>query len=398
MDALFTATSAFTATGLTSVEVGETLTLFGQIVILVLIKLGGIGIVTFAILAFMMLGKKIGFKERLMIQQTLDQVSLGGIIKLVRSIFIYSILIEATATILLTVRWIPVYGFWRGFYYSLFHAVSAFNNAGISVFPNGLSSYTSDPMVSFVMTTLFIIGGLGFTVLIDLKHKRSLSKLSLHSKIMLVGTLVFNLGGTLLFLLLETSNPATLGMLSGGSQVMVSYFQATSTRTAGFNAISVGYFRAPTMMIMLFLMFIGAGSAATSGGIKLTTFFVITLSSMTFIKGRKRVTIGRRTIKEKVVIRSFTILSISILLLFLSLFMLTLTEELPTNKLFFEVVSAFSTAGLSIGVTEDLTYVGRFIMMVLMFFGKVGPLTLAFSLAKVSQNKIIYPSEDILIG
>ena len=397
-DALFTATSAFTVTGLSVVDIGATFTIFGQMVILLLIKAGGIGIMTFAILAFMMLGKKIGFKERLMIQQTLNQESLGGILKLVKSIFLYSIIIELIATVILSFRWVPIYGFARGVYYSFFHAVSAFNNAGISIFATGFLPYTTDLLVSLVVTTLFIIGGIGFTVLIDIKNKRRFKKLSLHSKIMIIGTLVFNLGATLLFIFLETDNPATLGGVTGVEQVIGSYFQATSTRTAGFGPITIDYFRTPTTMMMLFLMFIGSGSAATSGGIKLTTFVVIVLSSITFIRGKKQVTLAKRTIKERTIIRAFTILSISFLLIVLSLFMLTITEQIPASQLLFEVVSAFSTVGLSMGVTEQLSNIGRVIIMALMFFGKIGPLTLAFSLATASRDKIIYPSEDILTG
>lgn len=397
-DAVFTATSAFTVTGLNVVDIGTTFTIFGQLVILLLVKFGGIGIMTFAILAFMMLGKKIGFKERLMIQHTLNQDSLGGILKLVKSIFLYAIMIEAIATMILSFKWVPVYGFTRGLYYSFFHAVSAFNNAGISIFTTGFSPYTTDLLVSLVITTLFIIGGIGFTVLIDIKNKRSFKKLSLHSKIMIIGTLVFNLTATLIFIFLEANNPATLGSVTGVNQVVGAYFQATSTRTAGFGPITIDYFRTPTTMMMLFLMFIGSGSAATSGGIKLTTFVVIVLSSITFIRGKKQVTLAKRTIKERIIIRAFTILSISFLLIFSSLFLLAMTEQIPTNKLLFEVISAFSTVGLSMGVTENLSNLGRGVIMSLMFFGKIGPLTLAFSLASASQDKIIYPSEDILTG
>ena len=397
-DALFTATSAFTVTGLIVVDVGATFTIFGQIIILILIKAGGIGIMTFAILAFMMLGKKIGFKERLMLQQTLNQESLGGIIKLVKRIFLYSLLMEAIATVLLAIRWVPIYGFWRGLYYSFFHAVSSFNNAGISVFSRGLNPYMTDAFVSLIITTMFIIGGMGFVVLIDINNKRSFKRLSLHSKIMIIGTIVVNLAATLLFFALEMQNPATIGQLATSEQLVVSYFQATSTRTAGFGPITIDYFRTSTTMLMLFLMFVGSGSAATSGGIKLTTFVVIIYACIAFIRGRKQVIIAHRTIKERIIIRSFTILSVSFFLVIMSVFVLTMTEQLPANKLFFEVVSALSTVGLSMGVTENLTYFGRFIIMILMFFGKIGPLTLAFSLARANQEKIIYPSEDILTG
>jgi len=397
-DALFTATSAFTVTGLMVENISTTFTIFGQIIILLLIKIGGIGIITFAILAFMVLGKKIGFKERLMIQQTLNQNSLGGIIKLIKSIFFFSISIELLATIFLSIIWIPKFGFKRGLFYSFFHAVSAFNNAGISLFTDGLSSYSADIYIKLIISTLFIIGGIGFTVLIDLKHKRRFKTLSLHSKIMIIGTITINLIATILFFLLERNNNATIGNSYFINQIFNSYFQATSSRTAGFGPINIDNFSTPTIMLMLILMFIGSGSAATSGGIKLTTFIIIVLSSITFIRGKKQVTIANRTINEKTIIRSFTILSICFLLIITSLFILSITEQLPATKLLFEVVSALSTVGLSMGITQNLSYFGRSIIMILMFFGKIGPLTLAFSLATTTQDKISYPTEDILTG
>lgn len=399
MDALFTATSSFTVTGLAIVDIGTSFTHFGQLIILLLIKLGGIGIVTFAILAFMMLGKKIGMKERIMIQQTLNQESLGGILKLVRRIFIHSLTIELVATLILALRWVPRYGMSTGLYYSFFHAVSAFNNAGISLFSNGLDVYMIDPIVSLVMTTLFIMGGIGFTVLIDLKDKKKFSRLSLHSKVMIIGTLVLNVVAMLLFLVLETSNPETLGAMHAvDDQILAAYFQATTARTAGFSTVSISGFRTPTVIFMSILMFIGSGSASTAGGIKLTTFIVVVLSTLTFIRGKKEVTIGHRTLRERVIIRAFTILTLSFLFIVLSLFILTITESIPTAHLFFEIMSAFSTVGLSMGVTAELSFVGRCLMMILMFFGKIGPLTLAFSLANPTPEKIRYPNEDLLTG
>ena len=397
MDALFTATSAFTVTGLAVVDIAETFTLFGQFIILALIKIGGIGIITFSILAFMMLGKKIGIKKRIMIQQTLNLDSLGGIVRLVQNIFFYSMIVEAVATVILAIRWVPKYGFLSGLYYSFFHSVSAFNNAGISSF-GSLYTYAQDPLINLVITTLFIMGGIGFTVLVDIKNKKNFKKLSLHAKIMIIGTVAFNIISTIVFLLLEFQNPDIATIPGFGNQILSAYFQATTTRTSGFSIISFDNLRTPTVIFMSFLMFVGGGSTSTSGGIKLTTFLVIVLSSFSFIRGSKKIVIGNRTLKERVIIRSFAILTISALLIILSLFTLTITESASALALFFEVISAFSTVGLSSGITAELSLMGRIIVMTLMLFGKIGPLTLAFSLAKVSSENIHYPSEDILTG
>ena len=398
-DSLFMSTSFLTVTGLTVVNISTTFTLFGQIIILLIIKLGGLGIMLFSIFIFLMLGKKIGIKERVMIQQSLNLNSLGGLLRLVKQIFLYSLVIELTATLILSIRWIPEYGFLRGLYYSFFHAVSAFNNAGISLWPNSLMAYRTDVLITLIISSLFIIGGLGFTVLMDITAKKRFKDLSLHSKLMIVGTIVINVVTTFIIFGLEFQNPDTLGGLpSLGNQLLAAYFQATNIRTAGFTIIDLEYFHEATLIFTMLLMFIGAGSASSAGGIRLTTFLVIILSFLTFLNDKKQLTIGYRGIKDKVIFRSFAILSISIFFTFFSLFILTVTESAPASKLLFEVVSAFGTTGFTLGMTELLSPIGRMIIIGMMFLGKIGALTLAFSLTKPKKDKIRYPSEDILTG
>ncbi|MED1068433.1 TrkH family potassium uptake protein [Bacillus paralicheniformis] len=398
IDTLFTSTSAMTVTGLAVVDTGTDYTLFGQLMILVLIQIGGLGIMSFAVLIFIMLGKKIGLKERLLIQQSLNQTSLGGIIKLIKSLFIYSFAIEMLAMLLLAVKWVPEYGFARGVYYSLFHAVSAFNNAGFSIWPDSLIRYKSDPLVNLVISFLFIIGGIGFTVLSDLWHKRSLKKLSLHSKLMIYGTFIINLSAMIFIFLLEYQNQKTLGMLPPAEKLWGAYFQAVTPRTAGFNTTDIGSLHESTITFLLLLMFVGAGSASTGGGIKLTTFLVILLSVITFLKGKKHISIAKKTLKDQLIIRSLAISTISVLLILAAVFILNMTEPKPFLAILFEVVSAFGTVGLSMGITADLTPVGKILIIFIMFLGKLGPLTLAFSLARPEQENIRYSSEDILTG
>lgn len=398
IDALFTATSAMTVTGLASVDPGSTFTIFGEVVILVLIQAGGLGIMSLAVLIFMVLGKKIGLKERLLIQHSLNYTSIGGVIKLVRNLFFYSIAIEFFATIILSIRWVPEYGWGKGIYYSLFHSISAFNNAGFSIWPDNLTRFVGDPIVNMVISSLFIIGGIGFTVLVDIFHKRDIKKWSLHTKLMIYGTILINTIAFLVVLFLEINNANTIGSYSWIDKIWASYFQAVSPRTAGFNTVDIGALHEGTITFMILLMFIGAGSTSTGGGIKLTTFIVIVLSVWTFLKEKNHITIANRTIKDKIIIRSLAILTISVAFIFLNVLLLNIFEPLPFLNILFEVVSAFGTVGLSMGITPDLSFYGKLIIIFTMFLGKIGPLTLAFSLARPGQEILRYPSEDVLTG
>ncbi|KAA9021132.1 TrkH family potassium uptake protein [Niallia endozanthoxylica] len=399
IDALFTATSAMTVTGLAVVDTGTAFTLFGQLVIVSLIQLGGLGIMSFAVLIFIALGKKISLKERILIQQSLNQTSIGGMIYLVRNLFFFSIIIEGVAMIFLAFRWVPDMGWGKGLYYSFFHSISAFNNAGFALWSDSLMGYVGDPVVNIVLSLLFIIGGLGFTVIIDLWSKKKFKKLALHSKLMIVGTFTINIVAILVIFAVEYSNPNTLGGLSSlGDKWWAAYFQAVTTRTAGFNSLDIASLDESTIFLMLLLMFVGAGSASTGGGIKLTTFLVIALAVVTYLRGKKEVVIGRRSISNEIVFRSLAISTIAVCFIFIAVFLLNIIEEEPFLTLLFEVVSAFGTVGLSMGITATLTTLGKVIIVFMMFLGKLGPLTLAFSLAKPDKSKIRYPSESILTG
>jgi trk system potassium uptake protein len=398
LDALFTATSAMTVTGLVVVDTESVFTLFGEIVIVLLIQLGGLGIMSFAVLIYIMLGKKIGMKERLIIQQALNQTSIGGVIRLVINLFIYSIIIELFGMCLLAISWVPEMGWTNGLYYSFFHSISAFNNAGFALWSDSLMRYVGDPVVNIAITFLFILGGIGFTVLTDIWKKKKFKTLSLHSKLMIIGTLVLNVFSMVTIFILEYANPKTLGPLSLSEKIWASYFQAVTPRTAGFNTIDIGSLNESTIFLILLLMFIGAGSASTGGGIKLTTFIVIILAVISYLKGKKDIVVGRRSINETLVFRSLAISAIGLFFVFIAVFILNITEKASFTKVLFEVISAFGTVGLSMGITGSLTIVGKIVIIFIMFVGKLGPLTLAFSMAKPEQAIIRYPSEDILTG
>lgn len=399
VDALFTATSSMTVTGLMVVDTAQSFTFFGQLVIVSLIQLGGLGIMSFAVLIYMMLGRKIGLKERLIMQQALNTTSVGGIILLVKNLFIFSIAIEFIGMILLSFTWVPELGWGKGIYYSFFHSVAAFNNAGIGLWSDNMMGYVGNPIVNIALTSLIIIGGIGFTVLSDIKYKKSFKKLSLHSKIMIVGTFVINLVAMFLIFVLEYSNPNTLGSLhSLGDKLWASYFQAVSPRTAGFNTIDIAGLDESTIFLMLLLMFVGAGSASTGGGIKLTTFLIIVLGVFTFLKGKQDIVMAKRSISLSLLFRSLAISTIAIFFIFLAVFILNISEDAEFLPILFEVISAFGTVGLSMGFTASLTAIGKIVIIFMMFLGKLGPLTLAFSLARPEKAKIKYPTEDILTG
>ncbi|MBM7540280.1 TrkH family potassium uptake protein [Amphibacillus cookii] len=398
LDAAFTATSAVTVTGLIVVDTGTAFTLFGQIILIFLIQLGGLGLMTFAVMSVLLLGKKIGLKERLLIQESLNQNSMGGVVRLIRTLFFFAIILELIATFLLALRWVPEYGLGYGLFTSLFHAVSSFNNAGFSLWSDSLSGYVGDPIVNIVITGLFITGGLGFTVIFELMRRKKFRRYSLHTKVMVVGTLMVNIVAMLLFFLLEYQNPATLGHLSFGEQLWGSFFQAVTPRTAGFNSLDYSAMNEGSLLLTVLLMFIGAGSASTGSGVKLTTFIIIIFAVFSYLRGRNEVHLFRCRIPLDIVHRSLSIIIISLFFIFGAIFTLSITENLPTFAIVFEAFSAFGTVGLSVGITDQLSSIGKPIIMLLMFIGRVGPLTIAFALARSSKPRISYPKGEIFTG
>ncbi|MEK5323428.1 TrkH family potassium uptake protein [Aeribacillus sp. FSL M8-0254] len=398
IDALFTATSAMTVTGLVTVDPGTVFTPFGQLVIAFLIQIGGLGIMSFAVLIIMVLGKKIGIKERILIQHQLNQTSIGGVIRLVKYLFIFSFLIEFVAMLILSIKWVPQFGWEKGLFYSFFHAISAYNNAGFALWKDNLMQFVGDPVVILVISFLFILGGIGFPVLVDIWTKKTFKKLSLHTKIMIIGTLIVNVAATVFILLIEFHNPKTLEPLTWGEKILAAYFQAVSPRTAGFNSIDIGAMEDSSLFFISLLMFIGAGSASTGGGIKLSTAIVIIFSVLAFLKGRTEINLLKRSIGASTVIRALAVTMSSIVFIIAAVLILNITERQPFLHILFEVVSAFGTTGLSAGITGSLTFIGKIIIIFMMFLGKVGSLTLLFILSSKEQQKIRYPSEDVLTG
>ena len=399
MDTLFTATSAVTVTGLTVVDTGTTFSVFGQTIIMILMQFGGLGLMTAAVFIFFIFKRRIGMQQRNVIRESLNQDSSGGIIRLVRYVLLFSLSIELIGFMILSIKWIPEFGIEKGLFYSLFHTVAAFNNAGFSLWPNNLSNYVGDPIVNLTITSMFVLGGIGFTVLLDIWSKKKFKTLTLHSKVMICSTLIINISAIILIFVLEYSNAQTLGNLPLGDKMWAAYFQGLTPRTAGFNSIDIKALTLPSILMTLLLMFIGAGTASTSSGIKLTTFIILLLTPLAVLNGGEEVSMFGRRIKNSAIFRALTITMISFLLVFVATFVLSITENGSFIDIIFEVVSAFGTVGLSTGMTAELTTIGRFVIMVIMFIGRIGPITVAsILLAKKNKTLVRYPQEDIFVG
>lgn len=325
-------------------------------------------------------------KQRMLMQEALNQPSLGGVIRLARNLLLFSLFMECIGVILLAIDWVPKMGWAKGLYYSLFHTIAAFNNAGFALWPDNLSRFVGNPIVNVTITLLIIVGGLGFTVVFDVLYQRRWRKLSLHTKLMLVMTLIVNVLAIVAIFLFEHNNPKTLGSLSFREQLWAAYFQGITPRTAGFNTIDIGSLEQPTAMLMIFLMFVGAGSTSTGGGIKLTTFAVIVFAVVSFLKGKEETVIWQRTIRHTIILRALAIASMSMLFIFLVTMILTLTEDAPFLVLLFEVVSAFVIVGLSMNMTPHLSAVGKMLIIGVMLFGKLCSLTLVYSIAKPKKQ------------
>ncbi|MCD5322139.1 MULTISPECIES: TrkH family potassium uptake protein [Pontibacillus] len=398
VDALFTSTSAMTVTGLVVVDTGTAFTTFGEIVIMALIQLGGLGIMTFAVFIYLALGRKIGIRERLLIKQALNQNTLGGVIALAKRLLIFSLVVEAMAVVFLTLEWGADLGWGRALYASVFHAISAFNNAGFSIWSDSLSGYVGDPVVNLVITILFIIGGIGFTVVFDMWKSKDFSQLSLHSKLMILGTIGINVISFFMIFVLEYNNPNTLASMSTPDQIQASYFQAVTPRTAGFNTLDIGSMEHASLFYMIILMFIGGGSASTAGGIKLTTALLIVLATFTFYKQREEVVTFKRSLPYPLILRALSLAMGSVVVVLVAIFILNLTEDAPFLDIVFEGVSAFGTVGLSMGLTGSLTTIGKVTIILTMLIGKLGPLTFAFAFARHRTDRVKYPKEDVLTG
>ncbi|PKM68492.1 MAG: Trk family potassium uptake protein [Firmicutes bacterium HGW-Firmicutes-2] len=413
VDALFTATSAVCVTGLVVVNTASHWTPFGKVIILMLIQIGGLGFMTIASTIFMILGRKISLRDRMMIQESLNQNTLSGMVRLTKNIIIGTLIIEAVGALFLSLKFVPEYGS-KGVFYSIFHAISAFCNAGFDIIGNNsLMPYVGSVTINFTVMALIIIGGLGFTVWMDvikvtnkelrigMKPKRWFRHLRLHTKLVLVITASLIMGGFIFFFFLEGFNEATLGNLPLKDKVLGAMFQSVTTRTAGFNTIDNSAMTDVSKFVTILLMFIGGSPAGTAGGIKTVTMGVIFFEVLSVVRGKDDAEAFNRRIPRNTIKRALAVIMISLSVVMGVTMLLTITESGGFMDILFEAVSGFATVGLSLGETQRLTQVGKLIMSMTMFIGRLGPITMAVALTLKHEKKKINirkPEEKVMVG
>ncbi|MHA6534670.1 TrkH family potassium uptake protein [Paenibacillus sp. BAC0078] len=401
IDALFTATSATCVTGLVVVDTGTYFSTFGQVVIILLIQVGGLGFMTMATLFALVFKRKISLRDRLILQEAMNQGSMEGIVRLIRKVLIYSLVIEAASAAVLAIRWAFDMPFGRALYFGIFHAVSMFNNAGFDIFGEyrSLTGYASDPVVNIVVMFLIVSGGIGFVVLSDLVEYRRTRRLSLHSKVVLSMTAALILLGALVIFIFEFSNSRTLSPLSFGGKAWAAFFQSVSPRTAGANTVDIAGLRQATQFFIVILMFIGASPGSTGGGIKTTTFTLMVGAVISMLRGREDIVLFRYRLAQERVFKALTITLLALLLVVSVSMILSTTEDRPFLMILFETTSAFATVGLSMGLTPELTPVGKILICLTMFAGRLGLLTLAYAIGpKKGKQLYRFPEGKMIIG
>lgn len=402
MNALFTSTSSVCVTGLSVISSAADLSLFGQIIQLLLIQVGGLGFMVFGTLLFMLVGRKITLRNRLLLSESMNTTRLSGLLRLIYWVFGLTLAIELCGAALLSIRLVPEFGPARGLFMSLFHAVSAFCNAGFDLFGDSLLSRANDPLIVLTTALMIILGGLGFTLMVDIINNRRFSRFTVHTRLVLTVTGLLIVSGWLITLATEWSNPGTLGSLPPASRFMNALFQSITLRTAGFASISQKALRPATKVISMIFMFIGAAPASTGGGVKLTTFSVLCLMVTANAKGRDQALVFGHTVPKGTVQRAMSLFLIAFAVVLMDTVLLSLIEyRLDFIDVMFEAVSAFGTVGLSCDLTGQLSLAGRIVVIITMFIGRVGPLTLTLAIARRQNRnaeKIRYPEAGIMIG
>ena len=406
IDCVFTSTSAACVTGLITLDTGTYWSYFGKTVILILIQIGGLGFMSFATLLSLIIGKKITLKERLIIRESFNSTSLQGIVKLVRYILVFTFSIELLGALLLSFEFVPEFGIFKGMYYSIFHAISAFCNAGFDLMGgyNSVTAYSDNTLVILTLSSLIIIGGLGFYTWNDIFNYKQTKRLTLQTKLVITVSAGLILFGFIMLIIFEVSNPETLKPMSVKGKLLSALFASVSPRTAGFNSIDLTQMTMASTFLTIVLMFIGGSPGSTAGGIKTSTAGVLFMTIISVINGREDTEIFKRKINKETVYKSLAVVVIALGLIFTTTILLSITERAsgaPFEHYLFEVTSAFGTVGLTLGLTQKLTVIGKVILAITMYAGRVGPLTLvvAIYIRKSKRgNSIKYPEDKILVG
>lgn len=405
IDAVFVATSAVCVTGLTTVNTAEHWNTGGQVILMILIELGGLGFMSMPIMLFSVFHKKITLRTRMILREALNLEEMSGSFRLMLYILKLSAMIQLIGFVLLSIQFVPEFGWKKGLFYGLFHSVSSFCNAGFDLLGDSLVPYQHNPYVLLVVSFLIISGGLGFIVWQDLLHYREARRLSLHTKIALSTTMVLLIGGTVLFYITEKNASLLTANTNFFEGLANTFFMAVTPRTAGYYSIDYMKMTNAGLILTMFLMYIGGTSGSTAGGLKTTTFGTMFIQIVSIFRGRSRAEFGERTIRDSTVFRAFTLFFITLFLCIGAIMLLTITENIPETSgveyVAFEVFSAFGTVGLTMGLTPDLTVVGKLLIMLLMYIGRVGIYTVGFSLMTKGQKQEVhykYPEESVMIG
>jgi len=401
VDALFTATSAVCVTGLVVHDTGTYFSLFGQIVILLLIQIGGLGYMTMATFLLLLIGKTITLKERLIMQESLPQFSLGGVAQFAKYVLKVTLIVELIGATILSLRWMGQFPPPRAIYLGLFHTISAFCNAGFSLFTDNLIGFRGDIVICLTVILLIIIGGLGYVVISDLYYfrYRRFRRLSLHSKMVLLITSTLIVLGAVTFFLLESRNPGTLAGLSVKEKITASLFHSVTPRTCGLNVVDVGSMLQQSLFLTIILMFIGASPGSTGGGIKTTTFGVMLGRVWNTLKKRRDVTFFKHRIAGDTMEKSFVISFSSIALIVVVAGIIKISERYDLTQVVFETVSAFGTVGLSTGITSGLSSLSKALLIITMIVGRLGPLTIGTAIVQEGEDlRFRFPEERVLVG
>lgn len=403
LDSMFTATSATCVTGLVVYDTFTHWNVFGQLVILLLIQIGGLGFITVGVGFSMAFRRRIGLRQRDLLKESINAMEIGGIVKLSRKIFIGTALCEGVGALLLATRFIPEFGLVKGIYYSIFHAISAFCNAGFDLMGGqqpyaSFTAYATDPVINITLMLLIIVGGLGFVVWSDVVSKRFRWKnYCLHTKMVISVTLLLIFGGALFLFLFEQGG--TISGMSTGDQILASLFGSVTARTAGFNTVDTGALQPESKLLTIALMFIGGSPGSTAGGVKTTTIAVILIYVVSNLRGESGCNVFHRRIGDEVIKRASMVFCLNLFLGLTSVTLILATSSLHMSDVLFEVYSAISTVGMTTGITRDLNVVGRIVIIILMYCGRIGSMTFALSLvAKPEAKGLSLPEEKITIG
>lgn len=401
LDALFTSTSSVCVTGLIVADTGTYWSDFGKFVIMILIQIGGLGFMTIATLGVIISGEKLSYSKKLLIQDSLSSEKTSDIIKFCKKIILVSLFIELVGAICLSIAFVPEFGFVKGICYGIFHSVTAFCNAGFDIMGNfsSLTAYFNNPIVNISIMLLIILGGLGFSTIFDINRKRAFKKFRLNTKIILITTAILIVIPTFLFFIFEMNNPKTLGSMNFGEKILASLFQVVSPRTAGYNTIELSQMYDSTKFLTIILMFIGGAPASTAGGLKTTTFALIIISVYCLFKQKSEIEIFGRTVPFKNLNKALVSLVIGFTLVITGTMIILSYSDFDFLMVLYEVTSAYATVGLTLGITTKLNAICKITLIILMFMGRVGSLTVLYSFIKTdSKKKYKYPKEEINIG